>query len=127
LHFLALDASSSFFLATACRMDILGVSKDGPLTWSYFEPFLMTSFGKIEPMTQYFKDYEACEQTTTVTDYVSRLRTCLNNLKGTYLELSPGIACVKFLKGLRPDIAKLVQAAALMGGGFPLMLHIARL
>jgi hypothetical protein len=96
-----LDIASTFLEGQADKQwasesDDLGDLKDGPLTWSNFEHFLLTNFRKIAPMTQYFKEYEACEQTTTVTDYVSRLRTCLNKLKWTFLEVSPGIAYVNF-------------------------------
>ena len=91
--------------------EILKVQQD-VVTWSDFEQFLLKSFGKIAPMTQYFKDYENCVQSSTVTDYVTRLRTCLSKLKGSFLEVSEGLATIKFLKGLKSDISRQVQAAA---------------
>ena len=63
-------------------------------------------------MTDYFKEYEDLEQETTVIDYVPRMRSCINKLKGSFLEPSEDSICVKFLRGLKPVIAKLVQNAA---------------
>lgn len=93
--------------------DILALSKHPvALDWSDFETFLQKHFGKIAPMTDYFKEYEDLKQETTVIDYVSRLRTCVSKLKGTFLEPNEGAVCVKFLRGLKPHINKLVQNTA---------------
>ena len=82
------------------------------LTWSDFEAFLQSNFGKLAPMTDYFKEYENLKQESTVIDYVSRLKTCVSKLKNTFLEPSEGTVVVKFLRGLRTPIAKLVQESA---------------
>lgn len=92
--------------------DVIALTKSEALNWSDFENFLQRAFGKIAPMTDYFKEYEDLRQETTVIDYVSRMRTCVNKLKGSFLEPSEGTICVKFLRGLKPMIAKLVQNAA---------------
>ena len=92
--------------------DVIALTKPEALDWSDFENFLQRAFGKIAPMTDYFKEYEDLKQETTVIDYVSRMRTCINKLKGSFLEPSEGTICVKFLRGLKPVIAKLVQNAA---------------
>ena len=48
-------------------------------------------------------------QKSTVAEYVSRMKTCVNKLKGKYLEPSDGTVTVKFLRGLKPHIAKLCE------------------
>lgn len=78
-------------------------------TWQHFESFIERNFGKIAPMTEYFKEFETLRQKSTVADYVSKLRTCVNRLKGTFLEQNDGAVTVKFLRGLKPNIAKLCE------------------
>lgn len=90
--------------------DLIAMSKT--LVWSDFESFLQRSFGRIAPMTDYFKEFEDLKQETTVIDYISRMKTCANKLKGTFLEPNEGTLVVKFLRGLKPHFLKLVQNAA---------------
>ena len=80
--------------------------------WSDFESFLQRSFGKIAPMNESFRDFEEMKQTTTVADYVSRMKTTVNKLKGSYLCPADGQVTVKFLRGLKSGISRLVENAA---------------
>lgn len=81
------------------QKDILALSKyPDALKWSDFETFLQKHSRKIAPMTDYFKEYEDLKQETTVIDYVSRLRTSVSKLKGTFLEPNEGAVCMKFLR-----------------------------
>lgn len=79
------------------------------LSWRDFQSFLERNFGKIAPMAEYYKDFENMKQMSSVSDYVTCLKTCVNKSKGQYLQPSDGQVTVKVLRGLRPHIAKLIE------------------
>ena len=83
--------------------------------WDKFESFMLSTFGTIAPLSEAYKEYEQCKQTTTVAEFVSRLRACAQRLKGTFLQQSEGSLTIKFFNGLKPNILKLVEDSAPVG------------
>ena len=86
-----------------------------PVPWVKFESFMLSTFGTIAPLSEAYKVYEQCKQTSTVAEFVSRLRACAQRLKGTFLQQSEGSLTIKFFNGLKPSILKLVEDSAPVG------------
>ena len=86
-----------------------------PVPWVKFESFMLSTFGTIAPLCEAYKEYEQCKQTSTVAEFVSRLRACAQRLKGTFLQQSEGSLTIKFFNGLKLSILKLVEDSAPVG------------
>lgn len=100
----------------ATESDVLSsLRAPGPIQWGDFNNFLQMHFGKLLPMSDYFREYEECAQRNSVTEYVARLKTCVNKLKGTYLAPAEGSVVMKFLRGLKPEVARFVNQNAPRG------------
>lgn len=74
-----------------------------PVSWDHFVEAMISYFGTQVPARETQVKYKTCKQTTTVADYVRRMKALVQLLEGTVFKPAVGDIMDRFVDNLHPE------------------------